>query len=161
MLSRRRRLRARFAARRIRPRLCGSAGARPSDRRARLRRDALFARRFRDVGGSHGHRSGNQGPCRRPRRAVERRGATCTPHLGAVPFWVGGIARTVRADVVACRGISGSGGRMTVLRYSVVVPTRDRNDLLALCLGRLAPDAQTTPAEQYEVIVTDDSATEA
>jgi GT2 family glycosyltransferase len=39
---------------------------------------------------------------------------------------------------------------------SVVVPTCDRNDLLALCLQCLAPGVQTIPAEQYEVIVTDD-----
>jgi GT2 family glycosyltransferase len=42
-------------------------------------------------------------------------------------------------------------------QFSVVIPTRDRNELLALCLARLAPGAQTTSAEQYEVIVTDDS----
>jgi GT2 family glycosyltransferase len=46
-------------------------------------------------------------------------------------------------------------------RFSVIVPTRDRNDLLALCLARLAPGAQTIPIEQYEVIVTDDSVNEA
>jgi GT2 family glycosyltransferase len=39
---------------------------------------------------------------------------------------------------------------------SVIIPTYQRNDLLALCLDRLAPGAQTLPAEQYEVIVTDD-----
>ena len=39
---------------------------------------------------------------------------------------------------------------------SVVVPTCHRNDLLARCLEGLAPGAQTLPADQYEVIVTDD-----
>lgn len=42
------------------------------------------------------------------------------------------------------------------LRISVVVPTCHRNDLLALCLERLAPGKQTFPAADYEVIVTDD-----
>jgi GT2 family glycosyltransferase len=41
--------------------------------------------------------------------------------------------------------------------FSVVIPTRDRNETLALCLDRLAPGAQTLPHDQYEVIVTDDS----
>lgn len=45
---------------------------------------------------------------------------------------------------------------MTVPRISVVIPTRHRNDLLALALDRLAPGVQTLPADQYEVIVTDD-----
>ncbi len=48
---------------------------------------------------------------------------------------------------------------MSVPRISVVIPTRHRNDLLALCLDRLAPGVQTLPAEQYEVIVTDDGST--
>lgn len=39
---------------------------------------------------------------------------------------------------------------------SVVIPTCRRRDLLARCLDRLAPGAQTLPADQYEVIVTDD-----
>jgi GT2 family glycosyltransferase len=39
---------------------------------------------------------------------------------------------------------------------SVIIPTYHRNDLLGQCLDRLAPGAQTFPAEQYEVIVTDD-----
>ena len=39
---------------------------------------------------------------------------------------------------------------------SVVVPTCHRNDLLARCLDRLAPQVQNFPSEQYEVIVTDD-----
>ncbi|MEO7180092.1 MAG: glycosyltransferase [Gemmatimonadaceae bacterium] len=40
--------------------------------------------------------------------------------------------------------------------FSVVIPTRDRNETLALCLDRLAPGAQTLPHDRYEVIVTDD-----
>jgi len=39
---------------------------------------------------------------------------------------------------------------------SVVIPTRHRNDLLRICLDQLAPGVQTIPADQYEVIVTDD-----
>jgi GT2 family glycosyltransferase len=39
---------------------------------------------------------------------------------------------------------------------SVVVPTCRRPDLLSRCLDRLAPGVQTLPADQYEVIVTDD-----
>jgi len=42
--------------------------------------------------------------------------------------------------------------------FSVVIPTRDRNETLALCLDRLAPGSQTLPHDQYEVIVADDSA---
>ena len=45
--------------------------------------------------------------------------------------------------------------------FSIVVPTRDRNDLLTQCLDRLAPHAQLLAAHEYEVIVTDDSASEA
>ena len=41
---------------------------------------------------------------------------------------------------------------------SVIVPTRHRNDHLAVCLDRLAPGVQTLPAARYEVIVTDDGA---
>ncbi len=44
---------------------------------------------------------------------------------------------------------------MTIL-VSVVIPTCNRNDLLAKCLRCLAPGQQTLPASQYEVIVTDD-----
>jgi GT2 family glycosyltransferase len=44
--------------------------------------------------------------------------------------------------------------------FSVIVPTKDRNDLLATCLERLAPGTQQYPADLYEVIVTDDSAVE-
>lgn len=39
---------------------------------------------------------------------------------------------------------------------SVIIPSYHRNDLLAKCLQCLAPGVQTFPAEQYEVIVTDD-----
>ena len=39
---------------------------------------------------------------------------------------------------------------------SVVVPTRDRPELLRRCLDRLAPGVQTLDGERYEVIVTDD-----
>ena len=39
---------------------------------------------------------------------------------------------------------------------SVVIPTCRRPDFLARCLDRLAPGSQTLPADQYEVIVTDD-----
>lgn len=46
---------------------------------------------------------------------------------------------------------------MSAARFSVVVPTRSRNELLARCLDRLAPGAQTFSAEQYQVLVTDDS----
>ena len=41
---------------------------------------------------------------------------------------------------------------------SVVIPTRDRNETLARCLDRLAPCGQSLPHDQYEVIVSDDSA---
>lgn len=39
---------------------------------------------------------------------------------------------------------------------SVVVPTCNRNDLLAKCLTCLAPENQKIAADKYEVIVTDD-----
>lgn len=39
----------------------------------------------------------------------------------------------------------------------MVVPTRDRPDLLCRTLDRLAPGAQTLPAADYEVIVSDDA----
>lgn len=48
---------------------------------------------------------------------------------------------------------------MSSPRISVVIPTCNRNDLLALCLDCLAPGTQTLPATDYEVIVTDDGAT--
>jgi GT2 family glycosyltransferase len=41
-------------------------------------------------------------------------------------------------------------------RFSVIIPTYHRNDLLAKCLDCLAPGVQTLAPEQYEVIVTDD-----
>ena len=47
---------------------------------------------------------------------------------------------------------------MSARLISVVIPTRERNATLALCLDRLAPGAQTLPHDQYEVIVADDSA---
>jgi GT2 family glycosyltransferase len=40
--------------------------------------------------------------------------------------------------------------------FSVIIPTYHRNDLLAKCLDCLAPNVQTLPVEQYEVIVSDD-----
>jgi GT2 family glycosyltransferase len=43
-----------------------------------------------------------------------------------------------------------------MLKISVIIPTRHRNEQLAQCLDRLAPGRQTLPADQYEVIVTDD-----
>lgn len=43
------------------------------------------------------------------------------------------------------------------VRFSVVVPACSRPATLTECLGRLSPGVQTLPAEQYEVIVTDDS----
>ena len=39
---------------------------------------------------------------------------------------------------------------------SVIIPTYHRNDLLAKCLDCVARGVQTLPAEQYEVIVSDD-----
>lgn len=39
---------------------------------------------------------------------------------------------------------------------SVIVPTCNRNNLLMLCLDRLAPNKQTLNSDQYEVVVTDD-----
>ena len=44
----------------------------------------------------------------------------------------------------------------TNLLFSVIIPTRHRNDLLAKCLDCLKPENQTMAFEQYEVIVTDD-----
>ena len=46
--------------------------------------------------------------------------------------------------------------RQSKPRFSVVIPTYHRNDLLAKCLDRLAPNVQTLAADQYEVIVSDD-----
>lgn len=45
---------------------------------------------------------------------------------------------------------------MSQIKFSVIIPTYHRNDLLAKCLNCLAPSIQTLPADQYEVIVTDD-----
>ena len=45
---------------------------------------------------------------------------------------------------------------MNKLTLSVIIPTYHRNDLLAKCLDCLAPRVQVLPAEEYEVIVTDD-----
>ena len=45
---------------------------------------------------------------------------------------------------------------MSLPRWSVVIPTFDRVETLAVCLSRLAPGAQTLAPDQYEVIVTDD-----
>ena len=45
---------------------------------------------------------------------------------------------------------------MNKLTLSVIIPTYHRNDLLAKCLDCLAPGVQVLPAEEYEVIVTDD-----
>jgi GT2 family glycosyltransferase len=42
---------------------------------------------------------------------------------------------------------------------SVIIPTCNRLDLLTNCLQKLAPGAQMFPADQYEVIVTDDGGT--
>ncbi len=45
---------------------------------------------------------------------------------------------------------------MSDVLISVVIPTYQRNDLLAKCLACLAPGTQTMDALRYEVIVTDD-----
>lgn len=45
---------------------------------------------------------------------------------------------------------------MSQMKFSVIIPTYHRNDLLAKCLDCLAPNIQTLPTDQYEVIVTDD-----
>jgi glycosyltransferase involved in cell wall biosynthesis len=45
---------------------------------------------------------------------------------------------------------------MNKLTLSVIIPTYHRDDMLAKCLDCLAPGVQVLPAEQYEVIVTDD-----
>lgn len=42
------------------------------------------------------------------------------------------------------------------MKFSVIVPTRDRPASLRCCLERLSPGRQTLPADSYEVIVTDD-----
>ena len=43
------------------------------------------------------------------------------------------------------------------MKLSVIIPTCNRPDELALCLQRLDPAAQSMAADQFEVIVTDDS----
>ena len=40
--------------------------------------------------------------------------------------------------------------------FSVIIPTRHRNDQLCACLERLKPGQQSLPFESYEVIVSDD-----
>ena len=50
---------------------------------------------------------------------------------------------------------------MSLPRWSVVIPTFDRVETLAVCLSRLAPGAQTLAPDQYEVIVTDDGSSAA
>lgn len=45
---------------------------------------------------------------------------------------------------------------MNTPRFTVVIPTCRRNESLARCLDLLATGAQTLPADQYEVIVSDD-----
>ena len=45
---------------------------------------------------------------------------------------------------------------MNTIFLSVVIPTYQRNDLLVLCLDKLAPGIQTLPRDLYEVIVSDD-----
>lgn len=45
------------------------------------------------------------------------------------------------------------------MKFSVIVPTCDRPDMLAACLRQLAPAQQTLPAESYEVLVSDDGTT--
>ena len=40
--------------------------------------------------------------------------------------------------------------------FSIIIPTCNRNNLLSLCLDRLAPGFQTMDASLYEVIVSDD-----
>jgi GT2 family glycosyltransferase len=46
---------------------------------------------------------------------------------------------------------------MATPKFSVVIPTCRRNDLLARCLTSLRPGEQLAEPESYEVIVTDDS----
>jgi GT2 family glycosyltransferase len=41
-------------------------------------------------------------------------------------------------------------------KFSIIIPTCHRNDLLAACLERLAPGRQTIAPESYEVVVSDD-----
>jgi len=46
---------------------------------------------------------------------------------------------------------------LATVKFSVVVPACDRPEQLARCLAQLAPEQQTFPSMDYEVIVTDDS----
>ena len=46
---------------------------------------------------------------------------------------------------------------MSNIFFSVIIPTLNRNDLLAKCLDKLAPNIQTIDLCPYEVIVTNDS----
>ena len=46
---------------------------------------------------------------------------------------------------------------MSTLKFSVVIPTCRRNDLLARCLESLRPGEQLAESHSYEVIVTDDA----
>lgn len=41
-------------------------------------------------------------------------------------------------------------------KFTVIIPTYQRNDLLVKCLDCLAPNVQTLDSNEYEVIVTDD-----
>jgi glycosyltransferase involved in cell wall biosynthesis len=45
------------------------------------------------------------------------------------------------------------------MQFSVIIPTCHRNADLAACLRLLAPGAQSLPAADYEVIVSDDGRT--
>jgi GT2 family glycosyltransferase len=47
-----------------------------------------------------------------------------------------------------------------IVFLSVIIPTCNRNEMLGLCLERLAPGRQTLNMANYEVIVTDDSSGE-
>ncbi|WP_417886315.1 glycosyltransferase family 2 protein [Zunongwangia sp.] len=46
-----------------------------------------------------------------------------------------------------------------MIKISIVIPTRHRNEHLKECLNLLAPDVQTYPKENYEIIVSDDGST--
>ena len=48
-------------------------------------------------------------------------------------------------------------GEMSTIFFSVIIPTFNRNELLAQCLDQLKPEIQLFDKELYEVIVTDDS----
>lgn len=55
---------------------------------------------------------------------------------------------------------SGTPAELPQPRLSVVIPTCDRNEELALCLDRMQPSSQEIAFSDYEVIVTDDGQTE-